>query len=68
MDNGFEKSIVARRNVLNNSYALKEIENKIDIKGVFFEGEYRLTTRQVAAFFGWTLEPSRDMLINIMMN
>ncbi len=36
MDNGFEKSIVARRNVLNNSYALKEIENKIDIKGVFF--------------------------------
>ena len=52
MDNGFEKSIVARRNVLNNSYALKEIENKIDIKGVFFEGEYRLTTRQVASFFG----------------
>ena len=32
MENGFEKSIVARRNILNNSFAIKEIEAKIDIK------------------------------------
>ena len=51
MENGFEKSIVARKNILNNSYALNEIKNKIDIKGTFFEGEYRLTIQQIASFF-----------------
>ena len=51
MENGFEKSVVARRNILNNSYALSEIEDKVDIKGVPFEGETRLTIQQIASFF-----------------
>lgn len=51
MENGFEKSIVARRNILNNSFAIKEIEAKIDIKRTFFCNEYWLTTQQVASFF-----------------
>lgn len=51
MDNTFDKSIVARRNLLNNGFALGEIEKNVDIKGTFFEGEYRLTIQQVASFF-----------------
>lgn len=51
MDNTFDKSIVARRNLLNNGFALGEIEKSVDIKGTFFEGEYRLTIQQVASFF-----------------
>ena len=50
MNNSFENSIVARRNILNNSFAVKEIEAKVDIKGIFFGNEYWLTTQQVASF------------------
>lgn len=51
MNNSFGNSIVARRNILNNSFAVKEIEAKVDIKGTFFGNEYWLTTQQVASFF-----------------
>ena len=51
MDNVFDKSVVARRNLLNNRFAVAEIEKNVDIRGVFFEGEYRLTTQQVARYF-----------------
>jgi len=52
MENYFERSAIARRNVLNNSYAVKEIENRVNIKGTSFDGEYWLTTQQISAFFG----------------
>ena len=51
MNNSFDNSIVARRNILNNSFAVKEITAKVDIKGTFFCDEYWLTTQQVASFF-----------------
>ena len=42
---------VARQNILNNRYALEEIQKAIGLKGVLFEGEYKFTKKQLAEFF-----------------
>ena len=44
-------SAVDRQNVLNNPYALAEIERAASIQGVPFEGKSVLLKEQVAAFF-----------------
>lgn len=44
-------SPVDRQNILNNQYALTEIEKATHIKGIRFEGKRILTKDQVAAFF-----------------
>ena len=42
---------VARQNILNNNYALQEIQTAVGIKGILFENEYRFTKKQLAEFF-----------------
>lgn len=44
-------SRVARQNVLNNRYALDNIKKMVGVKGVVFDGEYKILLRTVAAFF-----------------
>ena len=44
-------SQVDRQNILNNPYALQEIENATRIKGIPFEGKTVVLKEQVAAFF-----------------
>lgn len=44
-------SSIDRRNILNNSFAINELQEQLGIKGVLFEGEYRFTTQQVADFY-----------------
>lgn len=44
-------SNIARQNVLNNQYALSEVEKVIGFKGVIFEGEIKFTKSQIASFF-----------------
>lgn len=51
MENTFDKSVISRRNLLNNDFALAEIEKNVDVRGTLFEGQYRLTIQQVASFF-----------------
>ncbi len=51
MVNDLIGSSLARQNILNNKYALEEIQTAVGIKGFFFEGEYRFTKKQVAEFF-----------------
>ena len=51
MNKDLTTSEVARLNILNNRYALDEIQKSIGLKGVLFEGEYKLIKKQVAAFF-----------------
>ena len=46
------KSRIDRQNVLNNSYAIQEIQQAVGLRGVLFEGEYRITRSQMANFFG----------------
>ena len=47
-------SQVDRQNVLNNPYALEEIEKATNIKGIRFEGKSVVLKEQVARFFGIT--------------
>ncbi|MBQ3310073.1 DNA-binding protein [Candidatus Saccharibacteria bacterium] len=52
MDNNvLDNSITDRKNILNNEYAISEIQENLDIKGTLFRGEYWLTTRQVESYF-----------------
>ena len=44
-------SNIERQNVLNNRFAVDEIQKRLDISGMFFEGEYRLTKKMVADFY-----------------
>lgn len=44
-------SAVDRQNILNNPYALQEIEKAAEIKGIAFEGRRVVLKEQVAAFF-----------------
>lgn len=44
-------SVVERQNVLNNPYAVQEIQIAAPIQGVMFEGANRLVKEQIARFF-----------------
>ncbi|MEA1970106.1 MAG: hypothetical protein U9N37_00610 [Thermodesulfobacteriota bacterium] len=44
-------SPVDRQNILNNPYAVTEIQKATKIKGVMFEGSARLTKEQIVLFF-----------------
>lgn len=44
-------SDIARQNILNNHYALEEIQKAVGIRGILFENEYRFTKKQLAAFY-----------------
>lgn len=45
-------SNIERQNVLNNHFAVDEIQKRLDISGMLFEGEYWLTKKMVADFYG----------------
>lgn len=44
-------SVIERKNVLNNPFAVEYIQKEVGIKGLRFEGSYRYTTEQIASFF-----------------
>ena len=44
-------SNVARQNVLNNKYALEEMQKAIGLRGVIFVGELKFTKQQLTSFF-----------------
>ncbi len=45
------QSPIERNNILNNKYALKEIDKAIWIKSYFIDGEYKFTKEQIIDFF-----------------
>ena len=51
MSNDLTNSGIARQNILNNPYALQEIQTAVGISGVLFENEFRFTKKQLAEFF-----------------
>jgi hypothetical protein len=51
MSKDLTNSGIARQNILNNRYALQEIQTVVGIKGILFENEYRFTKKQLAEFF-----------------
>lgn len=55
-------SEIDRQNILNNSYALQEIENATRISGIAFEGRSVVIKEQVAAFFEVTVRTVENYL------
>ena len=51
MSKDLTQSVVDRQNILNNPFALQEIEKAAGIKGIPFEGKTVLLKEQLAAFF-----------------
>lgn len=51
MSKNLTTSGIARQNVLNNPYALQEIQKAVGMEGILFENEYRFTKKQLAQFF-----------------
>lgn len=51
MSKNLTNSSIHRQNILNNPYALQEIEKAARIKGIPFEGKSVVIKEQVAAFF-----------------
>ena len=49
--NVLDNSATDRKNILNNEYAVSKIQQKLNVKGTLFRGEYWLTTRQVESYF-----------------
>ena len=45
-------SNIERQNVLNNRFAINKIQEQLDIPFMLFEGEYWLTKKMVAEFYG----------------
>lgn len=44
-------SALDRRNVLNNHFAINELQKHVGIQGILFEDELKFTTKQVADFY-----------------
>ena len=51
MANDLTTSAVERQNILNNPFALSEIQKSIGIRGIEYNGEFVLLKEQVAEFF-----------------
>ena len=54
MDKDLTSSVVVRQNILNNTYAVEEVQKAVGIKGVLFEQSYRFVKKQLADFYGVT--------------
>jgi len=55
-------STVDRQNILNNPFAIKEIEKAVHIKGIPFEGKTVVLKEQVASFFEVTTRTIENYL------
>lgn len=51
-NNDLTGSQVARQNILNNNYALSDLQNEIGMQGVIFKKEFKFLKKQIADFFG----------------
>ena len=54
MEKDLTNSVVVRQNVLNNTYAVEEIQKAVGVKGVLFEQSYRFVKKQLADFYDVT--------------
>lgn len=62
MSKDLTNSAVDRQNILNNPYALAEIEKAAGLRGIPFEGKTVVLKEQVAAFFEVTLRTVENYL------
>lgn len=62
MSKDLTTSLVDRQNILNNPYALAEIEKAAGIRGIPFEGKTVVLKDQVASFFEVTVRTVENYL------
>lgn len=62
MDKDLTNSPIERQNILNNPFALAEIEKAAGVRGIPFEGKSVLLKDQVAAFFEVTVRTIENYL------
>ena len=62
MSNDLTDSPIARQNILNNPYALAEIERAAGVRGIAFEGKTVVLKEQVAYFFDVSLRTVENYL------
>lgn len=62
MSKDLTTSAIHRQNILNNPYALQEIENATHITGIPFEGKTVVLKEQVASFFEVTVRTVENYL------
>jgi hypothetical protein len=53
---------ITRQNILNNQFAVTEIQNAVGIKGIMFENEYKFIFKQITDFFEVTERTIRDCI------
>lgn len=51
MAKSLTNSSLNRQNILNNKYALQEIQKAVGIQGIVFENEFKFLKSQLAGFF-----------------
>lgn len=51
MTKDLTQSVIDRQNILNNNQAIESIQSKIGISGLFYDYEYKFTTKMVADFY-----------------
>ena len=67
MNKDLTTSVIDRQNVLNNPYALAEIEKAAGLNGIVFEGRAIVLKEQVAAFFEVSPRPpNSEFLISVL--
>lgn len=54
--------------MLNNRFAVEEIQRNLDLSAMLFEGEYWLTKKMVADFYAVDVSTMTDVLRKIAMN
>lgn len=62
MSKDLTNSPLDRQNILNNPYALAEIEKAAGVRGIPFEGKTVVLKEQVATFFELTLRTVENYL------
>lgn len=55
-------SSIDRKNILNNSFAVKALRDQLGVTGALFDGEYRFTIQQVADFYEVSVRTIRRYL------
>ena len=51
MAKGLTNSKIDRQNILNNNFAMNEIEKACDLKGILFEDKIAFTKERIASFY-----------------
>lgn len=64
MDKKLTTSEIERRNVLNNPYAVEEIQKAVNLKGILFEEKVVFTKEQLSAFFEVSIRTIENYVSN----